>query len=73
MFVPLYKNGMGRERRNDSDYGEGQMNGGEIQYDTNFIDYLAYIKNLKTNCIELTERRYVDMPMKKQKEIPIEN
>jgi len=30
------------------------------------------IRNLKYNTVEVTERVYVDKPMKKQKEVPIE-
>jgi len=31
------------------------------------------VKNLKSTSIELTEKRYVDMPARRQKEIPIES
>lgn len=46
---------------------------GKIEYDTNFIDYQTKLRNLKTNCIELTERIYIDKPLKRQKDVPIEN
>lgn len=46
---------------------------GKFAYDANFIDLNMYVKNLKTNTVELTEKVYVDKPFKKQKEIPIEN
>lgn len=32
----------------------------------------SLIKNLKYSTVEVTERVYVDKPMKKQKEVPIE-
>ena len=32
----------------------------------------SFIKNLKYSTVEVTERVYVDKPMKKQKEVPIE-
>ncbi len=32
----------------------------------------SFIKNLKYSTVEVTERVYVDQPMKKQKEVPIE-
>ena len=73
VFVPIYKNGMGREKRVDSDLGGDNNLDDSIEYDTNFIDYQTKIKNMKTNCIELTEKRYVDKPANKQKDVPIEN
>ncbi len=64
---------MGREKqRSDSDLGGDNLDD-SIEYDTNFIDYQTHIKNMKTNQIELTEKRYVDKPANKQKDIPIEN
>jgi hypothetical protein len=32
----------------------------------------SFIKNLKYSTVEVTERVYVDKPMRKQKEVPIE-
>lgn len=38
---------------------------GKFSYDTNFIDLSTYVKNLKTNTVELTEKIYADKPFKK--------
>ena len=79
MFVPVYKNGHGQHAQVSKERHDSYMTGEEaklhnkIEYDTNFIDYNMLLRNLKTNTIELTERIYVDKPLKKQKEIPIEN
>ena len=32
-----------------------------------------YVRNLKTNTIELNEKVYVDKPLKRSKDVPIEN
>lgn len=45
----------------------------DFSYDSNFIDLNSYVRNLKTNMIELREKIYVDKPVRKVKEIPIEN
>ena len=45
---------------------------GRFDYDANYIDLNTFIKNLKYSSVEITERVYVDKPMKKQKEVPIE-
>lgn len=50
-----------------------QQSSGMFDYDgANYIDLNAFIKNLKCNVVEVTEKVYVDMPMRKQKEVPIE-
>jgi hypothetical protein len=36
------------------------------------VDLNTIIKNIKSTVVEVTERVYVDKPMKKQKELPIE-
>jgi hypothetical protein len=36
------------------------------------VDLNSFIKNLKYSTVEVTERVYVDKPMRKQKEVPIE-
>ena len=46
---------------------------GRFDYDTNYLDLNMFIKNLKTSTIELNERFYVDKPLKRQKDMPIEN
>lgn len=43
-----------------------------FDYDANYIDLNTQIKNLKYSSVEVTERVYVDKPMRKQKEVPIE-
>ena len=43
-----------------------------FDYDANYVDLNSFIKNLKYSTVEVTERVYVDMPMRKQKEVPIE-
>jgi hypothetical protein len=43
-----------------------------FDYDSNYIDINTQVKNLKYTAVEITERVYVDMPMRKQKEVPIE-
>jgi hypothetical protein len=43
-----------------------------FDYDSNYIDMNTQVKNLKYSSVEVTERVYVDMPMRKQKEVPIE-
>lgn len=59
-----------------SDYMElmfsNQQSSGQFDYDANYIDLNSFIKNLKVNTVEVTERVYVDKPMRKQKEVPIE-
>ena len=59
-----------------SDYMElmfsNQQSSGQFDYDSNNIDLNTIIKNLKYNTVEVTERVYVDKPMRKQKEVPIE-
>ena len=37
------------------------------------IDLSTYVKNLKTTSIELRERIYVDKPILKKNQMPIEN
>ena len=49
-----------------------QQQSGQFDYDSNYIDLNTFVKNLKTATVELTEKVYVDKPMKKQKEVPIE-
>ena len=49
-----------------------QQSSGMFDYDANYVDLNSYIKNLKYSTVEVTERVYVDMPMRKQKEVPIE-
>ena len=51
---------------------ENQQSSGQFDYDANYIDLTTIIKNLKYTTVEVTERVYVDKPMKKQKEVPIE-
>lgn len=46
---------------------------GKFTYEASALDLNAYVKNLKTNTVELTEKVYVDKPFRKQKELPIEN
>ena len=59
-----------------SDYMElmfnNQQSSGLFDYDSNYIDLNTIIKNLKYSTVEVTERVYVDKPMRKQKEVPIE-
>jgi hypothetical protein len=45
---------------------------GMFGYDATALDLNAMVRNLKYSNVELTERLYVDKPIKKQKEIPIE-
>lgn len=44
-----------------------------LQYDANFIDLHTYIKNLRSNRIELRERQFVDKPNRSTKQMNIEN
>jgi hypothetical protein len=46
---------------------------GKFDYDANFLDLNTQIRNLKTSRIELHEKIFLDKPLKKQKEVPIEN
>jgi hypothetical protein len=59
-----------------SDYMElmfsNQQSSGQFDYDALYVDMNSFIKNLKYNTVEVTERVYVDKPMRKQKEVPIE-
>jgi len=43
-----------------------------FDYDTNYLDNNTVIKNLKYSTVELTERIYVDKPMKRQKDMPMQ-
>jgi hypothetical protein len=45
--------------------GEEAKLNNTIEYDTNFVDYKMLLRNLKTNTLELTERIYVDKPLKR--------
>lgn len=49
-----------------------QQRTGAFDYDANYLDNNTLIKNLKYSTVELTEKIYVDKPIKKQKELPIE-
>lgn len=49
-----------------------QQSSGQFDYDSNYVDMSSFIKNLKYSSVEVTERVYVDKPMRKQKEVPIE-
>ena len=49
-----------------------QQKTGCFEYDATSLDLNQRIKNLKHSTLELTEKVYVDKPMKKQKELPIE-
>jgi hypothetical protein len=50
-----------KEKRKGGDF----ENISGIDYDPNFIDLNTYVKNLKTNTVELTEKIYVDKPIRK--------
>lgn len=86
-IIPIYPRGSQESKANKafalakyggmaSDYMEmmfnNQQSSGMFEYDSNYIDLNTIVKNLKTNTVEMTERVYVDKPMKKQKEVPIE-
>jgi hypothetical protein len=44
-----------------------------FDYDgASYVDLNTIVKNLKYNTVEVTEKVYVDKPMRKQKEVPIE-
>jgi hypothetical protein len=43
-------------------YGSSAL---RIDYDTSAIDLSTFVKNLKTTYVELTEKIYVDKPLKK--------
>lgn len=45
---------------------------GNFDYDANYLDSNVLVKNLKYSTIELTERIYVDKPIRMQKDLPIE-
>lgn len=49
-----------------------QQQSGHFDYDANYIDLNSIISNIKYSTVEVTERVYVDKPMRKQKEVPIE-
>lgn len=49
-----------------------QQMSGQFDYDASYVDLNTVIKNIKVAVVEVTERVYVDKPMKKQKELPIE-
>ena len=51
---------------------ENQQSSGQFDYDANYIDLSTIIKNLKYSTVEVTEKIFVDKPMRKQKEVPIE-
>ena len=48
-----------------------QQKSGDFGYDSNYIDKNTFIKNIKYSAVEVTERVYVDKPLKKLKEVPI--
>lgn len=52
-------------------FNYAQMSG-RFEYDANYISMNTYIRNLKTNILQLTDRIYVDKPIKKQKEVPMQ-
>lgn len=45
---------------------------GRFEYDSNYINWNTIVKNLKTSIIQLTDRIYVDKPIRKQKEVPMQ-
>ena len=45
---------------------------GRFDYDSNYINMNSCIMNLKTSILQLTDRIYVDKPIKKQKEVPMQ-
>ena len=49
-----------------------QQMSGQFDYDASYVDLNTVIKNIRSAVVEVTERVYVDKPMKKQKELPIE-
>lgn len=51
----------------------GSLNTSVLDYDTNHIDMDMYVRNLKTSTVQLSEKVYVDKPMKRFKDVPIEN
>jgi hypothetical protein len=78
--VPVIKNGLPtnhplttRNQRSGSLMLCDAQKTGRFDYDTNYLDLNMFIKNLKTSTIELNERFYVDKPLKRQKDMPIEN
>ena len=52
-------------------FKHAQMSG-RFDYDTNYIELKTFVKNLKTSTVELTDRIYVDKPIRKQKEVPMQ-
>ncbi len=50
-----------------------QQSSGTFDYDgANYVDLNTFVKNMKCTTVEVTEKVYVDKPMRKQKEVPIE-
>jgi hypothetical protein len=52
-------------------FNYAQMSG-RFDYDANYINWNTNVKNIKTSFVQLTDRVYVDKPIKKQKEVPMQ-
>jgi hypothetical protein len=72
MYQPvLSKFGGDTDRQQEQVFNYAQMSG-RFEYDANYINMTTLVKNLKTSILQLTDRIYVDKPMNKQKEVPMQ-
>lgn len=72
MYQPvLSKFGGEIDQQQDLMFNYAQLSG-RFDYDSNYINMNSCIMNLKTSILQLTDRIYVDKPIKKQKEVPMQ-
>ena len=72
MYQPvLSKFGGEIDQQQDMMFNYAQLSG-RFDYDSNYINMNSCIMNLKTSILQLTDRIYVDKPIKKQKEVPMQ-
>lgn len=74
VLVPVIKNSQySPDKKNNSRSNSKNSREPKLDYDTNYIDMNMYVRNLKTSTVELNEKVYVDKPVKRNKDVPIEN
>jgi hypothetical protein len=50
-----------------------QMMTGRFDYEVGNLDMNSLVRNLRTDCVEIIDKVYVDKPLRLQKDVPIES
>jgi hypothetical protein len=50
-----------------------QMMTGRFEYEVSNLDMNSLVRNLRTDCVEIIDKVYVDKPLRLQKDVPIES